>query len=415
MVQVQALNYLLKSKDTDFLEKLTEDLFPEYLSEYKYIRAHFDRYGTIPDTATFLAEFREFELLDVTEPTSYLLNTLKKDKNIDLVINMYNKLGDYLSKGEYDSAMDLYMNPLQLPSDGDIKYKDLFDPTERYESYLNRCENKEKYFISTGFKELDDAIGGWDAQEELAVIVARPNVGKSQIAIKCATCAAQNGLRVGFYSGEMSSEKVGYRLDTFIKHIPNYALTRGDRCCEVAYTQYVNELPGKYTGKFYILTPMELKRPATVGDLKNFIDDMSLDILFVDQYSLLDDVHHALKENEKFANLSRDLKNLQVQKKIPIICVSQQNRTSTEDSNIIDVSHIAMSDRIGQDATTVLFLTFENGALSICLSKSRDAEKDKIITYSVDWNTGTFTSMDVGHAGEEEVPIFENVEQNGIF
>ena len=82
--------------------------------------------------------------------------------------------------------------------------------------------------------------------------------------------------------------------------------------------------------------------------------------------------------------------NLQVALKKPIITVSQQHRSSTEEETIIDVSHIAMSDRIGQDATTVLFLACKDQILDVYISKARDAEKDKKISYVINWNIGTF-------------------------
>ena len=219
----------------------------------------------------------------------------------------------------------------------------------------------------------------------------------------------------------MSDDKVGYRVDTMIEHIPNYDLTRGDRKSEIEYKKYVNALPGRYKGGLWCLTPIELGAPATVQDLKNFIIDMNLDILFVDQYSLLEDTHHAKSEPEKFANLSKDLKNLQVLLKKPIIAVSQQHRSSTEEETIIDVGHIAMSDRIGQDATTVLFLTCKDKMLDVYISKSRDAEKDKKLRYAIDWNVGTFQFVpdEIPQEALEEVSLEQTLsnmqEQEGTY
>ena len=51
--------------------------------------------------------------------------------------------------------------------------------------------------------------------------------GKTWIGLKFAMAAALAGERVGIYSGEMSERKVGYRFDTLVSHISNYAITRG--------------------------------------------------------------------------------------------------------------------------------------------------------------------------------------------
>ena len=53
-----------------------------------------------------------------------------------------------------------------------------------------------------------------------------------------------------------------------------------------------------------------------------------------------------LKHRER-ANISKDIKNLQVMSRIPIISVSQMNRTKNDDGEQ-DTTQIGLSDRIGQ-------------------------------------------------------------------
>lgn len=84
-------------------------------------------------------------------------------------------------------------------------------------------------FISTGFKELDEVINGFELGEELVTLVARTSIGKSWIALKFLHSAWLQGKRVGLYSGEMSSEQLGFRFDTLNQHIPNYDLVRGKK------------------------------------------------------------------------------------------------------------------------------------------------------------------------------------------
>lgn len=392
MVQLQVINYLLSSKNVPFLDKLDERYFDEYKDEFNYIKSHCEQYGNIPDRNTFINDFEDFEIISVNETPDYLLDQLKKDKKRTDIISSYNKIHDMLVSDDIDGAFD-YIQTIDIKDESkDLIYTNLLDPSERFESYLDRCENKEKYFIPTGFKELDNLIGGWDANEEYAVIVARPSVGKSQIAIKCATAAVEKGLIVGFYSGEMSKNKVGYRVDTMFANIPNYDLTRGDRKSELIYRKYIQELPTKYEGKFWLLTAEDIKRAATVSDLRRFIKDKNLDILFIDQLSLLEDQRHGKTDIEKFSNLSKDIKLLQTEVRKPMIVLSQQHRGSTEDEDVFDVSHIAQADRIGEDASTVLFLepSKDNSMLHIHISKSRDAERGKKLSYHICWNLGTF-------------------------
>ena len=53
---------------------------------------------------------------------------------------------------------------------------------------------------------------------------------------------------------------------------------------------------------------------ATVSQLRAFIEKENLDILFVDQHSLLEDERHGKTPVEKAANISKSLKALQVLK-----------------------------------------------------------------------------------------------------
>ena len=133
--------------------------------------------------------------------------------------------------------------------------------------------------------------------------------------------------------------------------------------------------------------------PAGVKALGLFIDKEKLDILFIDQHSLLEDDKKAKNPIEKAANISKDLKNLQVMKKIPIVSVSQQNRVKNEDSKgnqVIDLTLISQSDRIGQDSTTVLFIERKDDVMRLHLVKSRDSENGKVLTYRINLNKGTF-------------------------
>ena len=268
---------------------------------------------------------------------------------------------------------------------------DILRDTSRYDAYVDRLNSFDKYYVRTGFAELDNIIGGWDREEELATIAARTNQGKSWLLLKFAVEAAKQGLVVGIYSGEMSERKVGYRIDTLIEHISNGALIHGSSAIQAEYKNYIDNLPNRFKGSIKVLTPKMINGPAGVMALRAFIEKDKLDILFVDQHSLLEDDRHAKNPVERASNISKDLKNLQVVKRIPIISVSQQNRTSTE--NGIGSEHIAQSDRIAQDSTIILFFERDkkdNSLLSIDLVKSRDSVNGKKLVYKVDFNTGTF-------------------------
>lgn len=403
MVQLQVLNKMLKDKDSSLLllNNLSVDYFSDYPNEYVFIKSHLNQYGVIPDQVSFLNKFPDFEIIEVNEPTTYLINELYTDYNTRFLARTFNKVRQLLNEGKTDEAMRVYTNASNdMVKATHLESVDILQDVSRYDDYVEKCNDFSKYYVKTGFKELDQCIGGWDRNEELATIAARPGVGKSWILLKVAIAALEQGLRVGIYSGEMSERKVGYRFDTLVSHISNSAITRGKVEVQNEYKNYIDSLGTKYKGCLKILTPAMINGPAGVTALRAFIEKENLDILCIDQHSLLEDDRKAHNPVEKAANISRDLKNLQVLKHIPIIAVSQQNRASTE--NGTTTANIAQSDRISQDSTIVIFLEQKDGILSLNLVKARDASNNKKINYACDFDKGILQFMPEEMKGDIE-------------
>jgi replicative DNA helicase len=374
------------------LNNLTEEFFSDYPNEFGFIKRHLAEYGKIPDRVSFLDKFPDFELIEVTEPTSYLLTELYKDRNTRFLAKTFNTIRKLIGEGKIEEAMSLYSTAsTDLATAIPMETVDLLSDTSRYDDYVEKCNDFSRYYVRTGFSELDDLIGGWDRNEELATIAARPGIGKSWILLMVAKAALEQGLRVGIYSGEMSERKVGYRFDTLASHISNSALTRGREHVKNDYREYISTLGDKYKGCLKVLTPSMISGPAGVNSLRAFIEKENLDILCVDQHSLLEDDRNARNPVERAANISKDLKNLQVMKKIPIIAVSQQNRASTETG--VGTANIAQSDRISQDSTVILFLEQKDNILTMTLAKARDATNNKKLHYAADFDKGVFQYM----------------------
>lgn len=394
MVQEQIINYIIDTKDTSLiiLNRLDDSFFPAYKAEWNYILNHFNTYGSIPDKESFLASFPDFDLIKVTEPIQYLIDEIYKEKQNNQLAATFNKVRKLLIENKTEEALDTYKKAYEdLTCGVALSSIDILKDTSRYDAYIERLQSFDKYYVRTGLPELDSIIGGWDREEELATIVARTNVGKSWLLLKFAVAAAEQGLNVGIYSGEMSERKVGYRIDTLIQHISNGALVHGSSNIQADYKTYIDNLPNRFKGSIKVLTPKMINGPAGVSALRAFIEKDKLDILFIDQHSLLEDDRKARNPVERASNISKDLKNLQVLKRIPIISVSQQNRASTDTG--VGTEHVAQSDRIAQDSTIILFFERhkdDKSLLDIDLVKSRDSVNDKKLTYRVDFNKGEF-------------------------
>ena len=396
MVQLQFLNRVLSTKDYSLISNnnLSKEYFSDYTKEYSFIVNHYNKYKTIPDKETFIEQFPSFTIIDVKESDAYLVDGLIKDYQTRYLATSFNSIRKLLLNNKTDEAVELYES-LSSKLQKQVSYScvDLLKDTARYNKYVERMKDYAKHYVRTGFLELDKIIGGWDREEDLVTIIGKSNYGKTWILLKCVASAVEQNLNVGLYSGEMSDTKVGYRIDTLLGHINNKMLVQSNSAIQNTYKTYIDSLSTKFKGTLKVLTPSMINGPAGVTALKNFIEKENLDILFIDQHSLLEDDRGATNPTERASNISRDLKNLQVLKSIPIVSVSQQNRTAVEDNALIDLTQIAQSYRIAQDSTVVIAVgrdKKDSTLLSLQLIKSRDTENGIALQYKVDFNTGEF-------------------------
>lgn len=423
IAQFQIINKVLQNKDYSLitLNNLSAEHFYGYKAEYEFIKAHYNTYHTVPDRLTFLQHFPEFVVQDVNEPDNYLIEQLYNDYNQSYLATRLNNLKRLLEADDTAGAMQYFKDSLEkLHTGSALQCTDIMSDTSRYDRFLDMIANQSKYFISTGFPELDKVITGIDRRNENMVIAARTGVGKSFFLLAIAAAVSKQGLTCGIYSGEMSVDKVAYRIDTLLGKIDNKKISRGDLYYKDHYKNYLDNLKCSGYGPIKVLTPADIAGPATVDALQAFIEKENLDILFVDQYSLLEDNSRAKVAHEKVANISKAIKNLQVLKQIPIIAVTQMNRTKNEDKTQ-DTTQIALSDRIGQDATIILMLDKHDaedpnhpGAykVTINLVKSRDGGDGRKLEYLWNFNTGDYKYISNGNDGVTSEEDFEEIENS---
>lgn len=421
--QFQIINKILQNKDFSIvtLNNLTEKHFFAFKAEFLFIKAHYEQYRTIPDRLTFLDRFPEFELQDINEPDTYLLERLFEDYNQSYIVSKFSEMKKLLESDDTTSAVELFKSAVDnLQIGAALTCTDIIKDTSRYERFLDMVANRNEYFISTGFKELDSIINGIDRRNENMVIAARTGVGKSWVLVTMAAWASKQGLTVGFYSGEMSVDKVAYRIDTILGQIDNKKISRGDAYYKDYYKNYLSSLSTSGYGPIKIITPNDIAGPATVDVLRTFIEKEHLDILFIDQYSLLEDSSRARVMHEKVANISKAVKNLQVEKQIPIISVAQMNRTKNEDKSQ-DTTQIGLSDRIAQDATAVLMLEKEDSGdpnmpgsykFTFNIVKARDGGDGRKLVYLWDLNSGRYRYMPHDNDGVTTDEEFEDLENS---
>lgn len=392
MIELQILNYVYQTNSIQvfILNGITQEYFTTYREHYNFIIQFYNEYNSLPSRETFQAKFSDnFDWITVTDPEDYLVKKLKEAKLYRDLIGSFKDLGNLIKDEKSDEAValmsELSQKFIQTKQSNCI---DLIDNAKlRYDSYIDRVENPERSYVTTGLKELDDILGGWDLKNESALVCARTGFGKSWWLIYFALAAAKAGLRVGFYSGEMELDLVGYRLDTFLGNIANGSLTHGNENVREEYTDYVESLSKVIKGHIFCITPDMFDGSVTVSKLRAFIEKENLDMLCIDQFSLLDDQKRARTPREQAVNISKDLRALQRLKKIPIIIAVQLNREEYEEGP--NTRNIAESDRIGQDCTTALFIERKGDNVVLTIGKARNAKTGDKLTYAWNINMGT--------------------------
>ena len=261
--------------------------------------------------------------------------------------------------------------------------------------FEDKSNNKDKWFIPTGFEELDDIIYGWQCGEEFVVIFARTGIGKSWVLVKTVQHAWEIGKNVGYVSPEMSADKIGYRFDTLNNHFSNMALVRGDKS-KVSIDEYkqYNEKLAEHNNSILVSTPMDFNKQVTVGKLRTFVQANNLDMLAIDGITYMTDERYKRGDNKttSLTNISEDLMALSCELKIPILVVVQSNRGGTE-KDTPDLEDIRDSDGIAHNATKVISLNQKEEALVMKIKKNRDGKIGDKLTYLWDIDLGEFTWM----------------------
>lgn len=424
MIQLQAINNILNSNNIeDYLNANIEKRhLLGYESEFEYIVDHFNRYGKVPDLATFLTKFPDTEIIDVLEPTEYIIHNLKEDYLYEQGVKLFTEAAKMLEQNSYEGLRHIALQAEQLLNNTEdeeaVNINNMVQ--EKKQEVINKMNHQGLIGISSGLPELDEITGGWLPGEELVTIVGRVNQGKSWLLQKFLTEANRQGKRVLLYSGEMSWLQVAYRNDTLMSNFSNRQLMRGT-ISQADFDKYVEYLEQqKEQAPFIVVTPKHLgNRYLTVSMLKVLIKKYKPDIVGIDQLSLMEDERKAGQKRLELANITAGLFNLSEQFHIPILADAQANRNTakTENPENPGLADIAEADAIGQNSSRMISLVQTKAGLSLLMAKNRYGENNKKLVYAWDIDLGTFRYAEQQNEEVESVDIslpLKNRKKEGI-
>jgi replicative DNA helicase len=212
--------------------------------------------------------------------------------------------------------------------------------------------------IPTGFRDLDAITAGFH-NSEFIVVAARPSMGKTAL---CLNISQHVGLKtpyaVGFFSLEMAKEQVAMRLLCSEAQIDLQKVRTGfvaDREFERLKLAAEALLQAKiYVDETPALTVMEMK--AKTRRLKM---EQHLDLVFVDYMQLMRAGSRFENRTQEISYISRSLKELAKELKIPVVGISQLSRAPETERRAKpkpQLSDLRESGAIEQDADVVIFI-----------------------------------------------------------
>lgn len=209
--------------------------------------------------------------------------------------------------------------------------------------------------LRTGLTDLDQVVAF--RPEELTIVAARPSMGKTALAIKFALHIACNQAeRALFVSLEMSAAQVGERILSGEAEVDSHTLADGsytdqeaERLAETAARLslmpiVIDDTPRRGMTEIAAVARREKRRGG-------------LGCIIVDYLQLIEGSDPRQQREQQVAAISRRLKGLARDLKIPVICLAQLNRSNeAREDKRPTLSSLRESGAIEQDADVVMLL-----------------------------------------------------------
>ena len=214
-------------------------------------------------------------------------------------------------------------------------------------------EGVENGRIQTGIRQLDRMTGGLSGSK-LMIIGARPSVGKSIFAMTICMNAAKQGKRVLYISLEMETEELMEREFAAESLVPLTEIT-SDEISQEAWEKLAESISPLSTRPVFYCTEIhfveEIRKAAV-----HLVENGGLDLVCVDYIQLLKTTQKRNSRQEEVADISRALKWLAQELKIPVIALSQLNRASSREKRPPTMAEARESGAIEQDANIFILL-----------------------------------------------------------
>lgn len=236
--------------------------------------------------------------------------------------------------------------------------------------------------LSTGFKKLDEMTAGLQ-KGDLIIVAGRPSMGKTTFCLNMAENAAFGPQRakVGVFSMEMSREQLAFRMVSSLGLVDQTKLRTGQLDAD-DWNRVNTAITMMKSSSIYIddtaaLSPTEVR--ARARRLKR---EHGLDLIVLDYLQLMQVPGNKENRTAEISEISRSLKALAKELSIPVIALSQLNRSVEQRTDKKPVmSDLRESGAIEQDADIIMMIyrdevynkeTPRKGIADIIITKQRN-------------------------------------------
>ena len=226
-----------------------------------------------------------------------------------------------------------------------------FERFERLEKNRGKLDG-----VATGFKDLDRVLTGMHPGEFL-LLAARPSMGKTSIGMNIiANAAIRDHARCAVFSLEMPAEQLVMRLLCSQANVDMQAARRGALTLD-DWSKLADALVTLSDAPIYIDSTSGITVPEVRSKARRLQMERGLDLILIDYLSLMTATGRNASRQEEVSSISRALKGLAQELKIPVLVLQQLSRANTNRSDHRPVlSDIRDSGAIEQDADVVMFL-----------------------------------------------------------
>lgn len=211
--------------------------------------------------------------------------------------------------------------------------------------------------LPTGYNDLDRMTSGWQ-NSDLIIIAARPAMGKTAFVLSMAkNMAIDFEIPVAIFTLEMANVQLVKRLLSNVADLEGEKIKSGQLSPE-EWDRLNSRLRGVYSAPLYLdetpgLSITELRTKA-----RRLVREKGVKLIMIDYLQLMNATGMKLGSREQeVSTISRSLKALAKELNIPIIALSQLNRsTETRDDKRPVLSDLRESGAIEQDADIVCFI-----------------------------------------------------------